>query len=327
MHLAPRKNIAWILALSAAVLSGAAPVDAPAPPPLPPMAASAGVVLGAVQPASARDVFVDYDALALPARSGGEWLTYDLDAVTHAVGARDLGDESELSLAVRLLLSEVGADRLVVNRYGLLEGVGILYTVDNRLDAGAYNPEQRPVTPIFPGCGPTGTFATCTNAGQYLGMATWRALDPGSRYDPALLEAAADVAVVAWWLQENRLVPDFTDGATNYTHRCGDAAYGLTTPHCDGHLGRRHRRGDVPGANPHTGPLVFRAPEVFLPRKGFYSLFVSRWVDYTPWWSADDPAADELAAVAEETGLDLAVAVGRLADGAGLGPVVAARRP
>lgn len=264
---------------------------------------------------SARDVFVDYDALGVEQPSGGEWLTYSLDAVTRPVDYANLADEPELSLAVRLILSEVGADRLLSNRYGLLEAVGILYTVDNRLDQAAYNPEARARAPVFPGCGPDGDFASCINAQQYLGMSTWRALDPGSRYEQGLLEAATDVAVVAWWLQENRLIPDFTQGATNYTHRCGATAYGMTTHHCDRHMGRP--RDDVKGANPFTGPLVFRTPEVFHERKGFYSLYVSRWVDFDPWWSSARPGEDERAEIRAEAGLDPDLAVTGLARGIG----------
>lgn len=321
-----REKSGSALALVAfAAASGHAEVRRVAEPaPLPawgPLAETAGVDLGAspceaLAPCpSAREVFVDYDALGVPERTGGEWLSYDLAALTRALSYEELQEEPELSLAVRLILSEVGADRLLANRYGLLEAVGILYTVDNRLDPQVYNPLDRAVAPIFPGCGPEGSFASCANAQQYLGMETWRALDPGSRYDAALLEAAVDVAVVAWWLQENRLIPDFTGGATNYTHRCGDAGYGLTTHHCDGHLGRPRK--DVRGANPFTGPLVFRTPEVFLDRRGHYSLTISRWVDYDPWWSAPDVGAEERAEMRAEEGLDPDVAVGGLADGIG----------
>lgn len=264
---------------------------------------------------TARDVFVDYEPLGVGMPSGGEWLTYNYEAVTRRIDPSEIEDEPELSLAVRLILSEVGADRLLANRYGLMEAVGILYTVDNRLDQTAYNPEDRVRAPVFPGCGPDGDFARCINAAQYLGMSTWRALDPGARYEPAMLEAATDVAVVAWWLQERGLIADFTQGATNYTHRCGAAAYGMTTHHCDRHMGRPAR--DVRGANPFTGPLVFRTPEVFLERAGFYSLYVSRWVDYDPWWSSARPGEDERAEIYAEAGLDLDLAVTGLARGIG----------
>lgn len=296
----------------------------PVTPPAGPLPDTVGVNLGA-RPCdlptgcdTTRDVFVDYDALGVEGRTGGEWLSYDFATVTRRINEDDLLAEPELSVAVRLIISEVGADRLLANRYGLLEAVGILYTVDNRLDDRVYNPLDRPRAPIFPGCGPDGAFASCANAQQYLGMSTWRALDPASRYGPDILEAAADVAVVAWWLEDNQLIPDFTGGATNYVHRCGDLGYGLTTDHCDRHLGRP--RGDVKGANPYTGPLVFRSPEVFLDRRGHYSLTVSRWVDYAPWWTPPEVGAEERAEIRAEDGMDPDVTVSGLAEGIGVEP-------
>lgn len=245
-----------------------------------------------------RSVFVNTAALGLPGQPGGVWLSYDYDALTRPLSTEELAAEDELSLAVRLVISEVGADRLLYNRYGVLEAIGILFTVDNRLSGEVSNPLGMPTAPRFEGCGPDGTFASCANAGQYLGMATWRALSPRARYRPALLEAAVDRAVAAWWLQENGLVDDFTHGATNYVHRCGGAAYGMTTHHCDGHLGKPRR--DVKGANPFTGPIVFRAPEAWLSRKGFYSLYESVHVDYAPWW--EPGAADALLAALDAGG-------------------------
>lgn len=236
-----------------------------------------------------REVFVDTARFGLPGQPGGVWLSYDFDAVTRALTPAELLAEDELSLAVRLILSEVGADRLMANRFGALEAIGILYTVDNRLEPEVYDPLDIASAPVFEGCGRAGSFASCANPEQYLGMSTWRALNPRSRYRPALLEAAVDRAVLAWWLQEHRLVEDFTLGATNYVHRCGGAAYGLTTHHCDGHLGRP--RGDVQGADPHTGPTVFRAPAAFLQRRGYYSLYESVHVDYAPWWDAQEAEA------------------------------------
>lgn len=246
--------------------------------------------------ADRRSVFVNTAALGIPGQPGGVWLSYDYEQITRPLSEAELLHEPELSLAVRLVISEVGADRLLYNRFGLLEAIGILYTVDNRLDRDVYDPLAVATAPVFEGCGAAGSFATCANADQYLGMATWRALSPRSRYRPALLEAAVDRAVIAWWLQENALVDDFTHGATNYVHRCGGAAYGMTTHHCDGHLGKPRR--DVKGANPFTGPIVFRAPEAWLARRGFYSLYETVHVDYAPWW--DPSAASALLAALEE---------------------------
>jgi hypothetical protein len=237
-----------------------------------------------------REVFVDYAAFGLPAL-GGQWITYDYDEVTRPIAADKMGEESELSLAVRLVISEIGADRMLVNRNAVLEAIGILYTVDNRRDPSVYNPESRPEAPMFPGCGPGASFAACANAQQYLGMATWRATNPGRSYDDQELERATDLAVTAWWVQKHGYVLDFTRGATNYVHRCGDAAYGLATPACDGHLGRP--AGDVAGGNPHTGPIVFKAPGRWNASRGVYDLIESRQIEYDPWWrSAADAVAD-----------------------------------
>ncbi len=235
-----------------------------------------------------REVWVDYGAAGIPGRYGGEWIRYDLDEVTRPLAAAALAQEGELSLAVRTALSEVGADRLVTNRYGLLEVVGILYTIDNRLDPSVYDPEQRPSAPIFPGCGVEGTLASCANADQYNGNGTWRALAPRKRYASALLNAAVDVAVTGWWLKKTGAVEDFTDGATNYVHRCGGTAYGWSTHHCDAQQGRPER--DIAGAQPHTGPLVFRAPARWMGKRGYYALHETVRVDYDPWWS--NPVGD-----------------------------------
>jgi hypothetical protein len=233
----------------------------------------------------ARAVWVDLEALHVG--EGGLWLSYDYAEVTRPLRAAELPGESELSLAVRLIVSEVGADRLLQNRYALGEAIGILYTVDNRLDPLIYNIIDEPTAPVFPGCGAEGAFWSCANAQQYLGMGTWRAFDPASRYPSAMLEAATDLAVLGWWLQENRLIADFTEGATNYVHRCGGAAYGLPTWRCDAHIGNS-ARDDVPGANPYTGPIVFRGPSVWSDRRGVYTIDEVRRLEYDAWWHVDE---------------------------------------
>ncbi len=204
------------------------------------------------------------------------WVGYYPDEVRRPISYRALAREHELSLAVRLLVAEVGADRLVVNRNVVQEAVGILYTVDNRRDPAIWNPLGARVRP-FDGCGQGASFASCANRAQYNGMGTWRALDPASRYDPDLLADALDVAVAAWALQELGLVEDFTGGATNYVHRCGGSSYGATTWHCDG----TRARGvvDPPGAEAHTGPILFRAPHEVAPA-GYYRLRSVASVDY-----------------------------------------------
>mgnify|MGYP003337118458 CR=1 FL=1 len=61
---------------------------------------------------------------------------------------------------MRHCVARVGADRLLASRYGVLEAIGILYTVDNRMDRSAVNPLDLPRAPDYPGCGPGGSFAT-----------------------------------------------------------------------------------------------------------------------------------------------------------------------
>jgi hypothetical protein len=257
-----------------------------------------------------REVWVDYGAAGLGAGLGGEWVSYDLEEITRAIPAYALKAESELSIAVRTIVSEVGADRLLANRYGLIEAIGILYTLDNRLDSIAYNPDARDDAPVFPGCGVEGTLASCANAEQYGGNGTWRALAPRARYAPAVLDAAVEVAVTAWWLQDSGLVADFTQGATNYVHRCGGSAYGLTTHHCDAHLGRPER--DVPGAEAHTGPLVFRAPAHWLRERGYYALHESVRIHYDPWWGPPAAGSEEHLVIAPPRFVpDGALAAGR----------------
>ncbi len=298
--LAPLRAVAsaalavWATAAVATATVPAAP-EPPTPPrrraPLGPRAPdrSALTALPCVTAAACpglRHLDLDRAALGIDGLPGLELLVYDPEPLIRPLSSPELDHEPELSLAVRLIISEVGADRLLYSRYGLLEAIGILYTVHNRLDRGVYDPLQQPLAPAFPGCGPGGSFASCANAEQYLGMATWRALDPGRHYRPEVLLHAVDVAVMAWTLVDRGLVADFTEGATNYVHRCGAAGYGRTTHHCDAHLGRPAR--DIAGANPYTGPTVFRAPERWRHSRGWYTLYESRWVDYDPWWHPEE---------------------------------------
>ncbi|MEL6344391.1 MAG: hypothetical protein AAFV53_14835 [Myxococcota bacterium] len=240
-----------------------------------------------------RRVWLDLSDLGEP---GGVWLHYDFDEVTRKLRRSEMKFESELSLAVRLIISEVGADRMVASQHSLMESIGILYTVDNRLDPAVYNPLGHPRAPIFPGCGQSGSFYSCANAQQYLGMATWRAYNPRRHYTDEMLSSATDLAVMAWYLQERRLIADPTGGSTSYVHRCGGAAYGRSTPHCDGHLGRPW--GDIPGADPHTGPILFKAPTRWLRHRGHYRYEPTKFIDYEPWPSPalTDDAADDVVA-------------------------------
>lgn len=261
------------------------PAELPPPPPKPPYVPQDLAEALEVDPCpdlstdcvDVRRVFVDLTPHGEP---GGVWLHYDYHAVTRALTEEQLGGEDELSLAVRLLISEIGADRMLASEEAVTEAIGILYTVDNRLDPLVFNPEGRSDAPDFPGCGLSGSFYSCANAQQYLGMATWRALDPQLGYGHDMLGDAVDLTVVAWYLQERRLVDDPTEGATSYVHRCGGAAYAMPTWACDAHLGRPWS--DVPGANPHTGPIMFKAPTRWLHRRGHYTYEPVRFVDYVP---------------------------------------------
>ncbi len=204
------------------------------------------------------------------------WLGYDAGEVSRPLSTRALHGEREVSLAVRLLVSEVGADRLLENRNAIEEAVGILYTVDNRRVREIWNPLDARVTP-FKGCGEGASFASCANGAQYNGMATWRALAPRSGYDEVLLDRAMDVAVTAWVLQETGILDDFTGGATNFVHRCGGSAYGKSTYHCDGTVVRGVI--DQPGARSHSGPTLFRAPHT-VSSEGYYRMRQVALVDY-----------------------------------------------
>lgn len=279
---------------------GAPPPEPPPEPLLTLAPQEPDVCLGEPPCVLPREVYVDQAAAEL-AGAPSVRLVYDLDEVLRPITAGELPVEHELSIAVRLLVSEIGADRMVESRQALFEAVGILETVHNRMDRSIVNPDGEPTAPDFPGCGPGGTFGTCANPGEYLGMATWRALTPDLHYGEDLLEAAADLAVAAWYLHDRDLLR-VSDGATSYVHRCGGSAYGMPTYRCDGHLGRP--RMDIPGAEPHTGPILFKAPMRWLARKGWYALEQVAWVDYDPYPVVEEePAVADAEPLAEDTGL------------------------
>ncbi len=209
--------------------------------------------------------------------SSGDTVIYDPELATHPVGARQLPQQPDWVVGVRLVLSEVGPDRLLANRYGLLEAVGILQTVHNRLDPAVYNPGSVPGITPWPGCGEGGSFNTCANPGQYYGLRYRRALDPRSVVrDPAELTAAVEVAISAWWLVSAGVVPDVTGGATSFVHRCGGAAYDMATLYCDG----SSQVPDVVGAVATKGPLAFKGPRGFLRSRGRYRIVDTRRIDY-----------------------------------------------
>ena len=79
----------------------------------------------------------------------------------------------------------------------------------------------------------------------------------------------------------------------------GGAAYGESTRYCDG----ADEIPDLPGADPVTGPALFRGPGDFLPGRGYYSGVEYARVDYVPAppaEPADGGVADERAS---DTGL------------------------
>ncbi len=201
-------------------------------------------------------------------------VAYDYREVTRPITPAQLQKESDVSIAVRLLLGEVGPSRLVENEHGFDEALAILDSIANRRDPAAYNPDGRARFTGYPGCGPEGTFATCANPEQYLGLQGRRALAPTVHIRPELLEAAVDRAVLAYWLVETGAARGASKGATSFVHRCGGRAYGLSTDNCDG-VGD-----DVAGAEPTKGPLVMRGPGKFLASLGHYTLVDRVSIDY-----------------------------------------------
>lgn len=204
----------------------------------------------------------------------GVEVVYDHAEVTRRVRLAAMGDESAVSVAVRLLLGEVGPERLIRNRNAREEAVGVLATVWNRLDRERSDPEGRGARP-WPGCEAGAEFAKCANSGQYRGLRTWRALHPAEHVDPQHLSAAVSQAVAAFWLLESGRLPDPTEGATSFAHRCGGRAYGAHARHCDG-VGDD----DLPGASLSTGPIAFRAPWRWDAERGLYRQRVTLLVDY-----------------------------------------------
>jgi len=219
---------------------------------------------------SRRWIQVDLGALGLEDLEGhSEWISYDYDAAMRPVTPEQLLHEPEESVVIRMLLSEIGGERLLVNRHGLMEAIAILYTVAHRQNPHFSNPQHIPDYIGFKGCEPGRRYAECANAVEYLGLGTWRGLHPGLHRDKATLQAAADLAVVAWTLRSEGLVEDWTEGSTSFVHRCGGTGYGMGTYHCDGNLDFGVK--DVVGAHPNKGPAVFKALTKY-DRKGFYEL-------------------------------------------------------
>ncbi len=204
-----------------------------------------------------------------------ETVVYDLRLATRSLRVEDVRHLPDWAIGVRLALGEVGHKRLLENRWGVLEAIGMLETIDNRMDPEVWNPQGVPGLRHWPGCGPRGSFATCASPHQYMGLRQPTALRPlavSPTRDMAL--RAIDKAVEAWWVHDSGILDDITEGATSFVHRCGGELYGRST--------RRCTRGAAPGTSPHTGPVAFKGPARFDKKKGFYRLQITRMVDYHP---------------------------------------------
>lgn len=218
-----------------------------------------------------REVPLEARAAGLPVQPAV--LGYDLHALSRAIQASDLPREPELSVAVRLVLAEVGPDRLLSSRWGLVEAMGVLRSVRNRLDPAVYNPDGHANLSPYPGCGPEGRFATCARPGEYQGLSSDAALRPGALWSEPLLVAAVDRAVLAYWLEGQAQLGDPTEGATRFEHRCGGRSYGEAISRCE----LRPREAV-------TGPIVFSRPDRLLEGRGYYALQESARVDFESWW-------------------------------------------
>jgi hypothetical protein len=256
--------------------------------------------LSQVSESGPRNLEVTLDRLPFGDLNGTLLLNYTPNELLRKVSASELPNIDEASIAVRLIISEVGADRLIESQHGLEEAIAILHTIGNRLTTTAFDPDNANITP-YEGCGPAGSIGTCANPHQYLGMATRRALKPLESYNRDTVIEAADIALLAWNLYQTETIEDFTGGATVYVHRCGGTAYGQTTYHCDGTTARGIV--DTQGANPHTGPMILSAPVStangggdYLRSNGYYNIRHSHQVDYE---TIDQSISDVAVAEAE----------------------------
>jgi hypothetical protein len=225
---------------------------------------------GAAEAPPARRRIVSVDLVPVIGRRQRVDVVYDLEAVTRPTTLADLREAADWEAGVRLLLGEMGAWRLRDGRWSLLEAVGILETVQNRFNPDLANPLRIPGVADWPGCGHGGTFATCIDPAQYLGLASQRALSPRQAAgDEELLFGAVDRAVAAWFVFEEALLGEITAGATSFVHQCGGASYGQPSTACTG-----------AGADPSRGPIVFRGPSFWLAGQGRYALETLGRIDY-----------------------------------------------
>ncbi len=197
-------------------------------------------------------------------------VVYDVRAVIRPTTFSALEQAPEWTVGVRLLLGEMGVWRLRTGRWSLLEGVGILETVNNRFEPDLSNPLRIEGVRAWPGCGVGGTFTSCIDPEQYLGLNSARALRPAEAVsDRQELLEGLDRAVAAWFVYEEALLGETVSGATSFVHRCGGSLYGAPTTRCVG-----------PGAEPSRGPILFRGPSVWLADKGRYALEDLALVDF-----------------------------------------------
>lgn len=207
-----------------------------------------------IDAASIEAIAPDLGLVELPGAALRPLYPYDLRRFSSAITPTRLGHQPDEVLAVRLVLSEVGPDRLLHSRYGLREAVAVLQTVMNRLNPRRVNPMELPGMADYPGCGAEGRFARCVNAQQFHGLLTAQALRPAEVIPEAALGPAIDRALLAWLIVRAEAIPDLTGGATRFAHRCGGRVYGAPASRCDT---PEEWRG---GASALTGPLVLLAP-------------------------------------------------------------------
>jgi hypothetical protein len=250
-------------------------------------------------------VETDLSYFGVEALNGEMWVEYDYEEVTRPLEWREnaeeqraiLREETNQSIAVRLLLGEIGADRIIQNANGMWESVAALQTIDHRITimtdpAMGGNPDQLiDIDGNPPHWGSNWrnesehTFsAVATAEGQYYGLYSSRGIDPQRFYlaprsggKPPLMTQdafthAVDLAAVAYELQSSGQIEDLTVGtlgelvgeprevgAVCYAHRCGPPG----TPEYNLSIyycdGKPEPFSDKQGANPDIGPMALKA--------------------------------------------------------------------
>jgi YD repeat-containing protein len=223
-----------------------------------------------------------YRTVAIEASGQQLTVAYPYQDYLDPISGAEWSTLSQEEVGFRLVLGEVGTGRLLKNQYALAEGVGIVYTVYNRLNPAVYDPQEKGVWP-YAGCGSGGNFVSCATASiegdyQYDAMGTDAALNPRSvltanpffgTYGEEKLAEAADVAFAAYYLAASQVVSDPTGGAVEFAHN-----------------------------PPSTGPAIFYASTEYLPDQGYYFHGESYRVPYDakeiPWDQPPPYRADPL---------------------------------